>query len=273
MRVTKTGNQPKPIVEGLQEVVEFLNAIDSDTTTSQWEKYLNAFLKKNGPISPFFSVATDIQTGRGRNAPRLSLEEWKQLRWWMNNDLGFVRAEKPFAMPFEALVYRLNELKFQLGWQCDAAPQRFKRFNSSQAIVKIRWGDGTTGRWATISWPITKTPKDHFYAILGKALETGDLTRLKVCRQCGKYLVTVKDRKRDFCEGTTCKDDFHSGQRKKVGYYTDRRQAQRKDAIKKARQLLAAGRAQRIPRRTLFEQIEKATRLPQREVDKIFGED
>jgi hypothetical protein len=37
--------------------------------------------------------------------------------------------------------------------------------------------------------------------------------RLKLCRQCGRYLVAVKDRKRDFCEGTTCNDDLHTGQR------------------------------------------------------------
>jgi hypothetical protein len=37
--------------------------------------------------------------------------------------------------------------------------------------------------------------------------------RLKLCRQCGKYLVAVKDRKRDFCDGTTCNDDLHTGQR------------------------------------------------------------
>jgi hypothetical protein len=265
MRVAQKGNKIKPIVEGLQEVVGFLNAIGGDTTPSQWAKYLNAFLKKNGTIFPFYSLVTNIQTGRGRNVPALTLEEAKELRWWLNNDLRFVRSEKPIAMPFEGLVYRLKELKFELGWQCDAAPQGFKRFNTSQAIVKIRWGDGTIGRWATISWPITKTPKDHFYAILGKALETGDLTRLKVCRQCGKYLVALKDRKRGFCLGTKCKQAFHNGQRRKVGYYKDRRQDQRKDALKKARKLKREGAG--------FKKIQAETNLPDREVTRVLEEE
>jgi hypothetical protein len=93
-----------PTPDGLQEVVRFLNAIGPETTDSQWKTFLNAFLKKNGPIFPFYSPATNIQTGRGRNAPALSLEEAKQLRWWMNTDLGCVRTEKPIAMPFEGLV-------------------------------------------------------------------------------------------------------------------------------------------------------------------------
>lgn len=270
MRVAQTG-RTSPIVEGLQEIVGFLNAIDSKTTESQWNNYLNLFLKQNGPIFPFYSLATNIQTGRGRNVPTLNLDEAKELRWWMNNDLGFVRAEYPLAMPFEALVYRLNELKFELGWQCEASPQIFKRFNTSQAIVKMRRGDGTTGRWATISWPITKTPKDHFYAILGKALETGDLTRLKVCRHCGKYLLAVKDCKRDFCEGTKCKDVFHSLQRGRIDYYKDRRKKERKAAIKKASQLLATGRARKVPDHILFEEIKAKTAVPRKELGRVFG--
>ena len=59
-----------PTPDGLQEVVRFLNAIGPETTDSQWKTFLNAFLKKNGPIFAFYSLATDIQTGRGRNALR-----------------------------------------------------------------------------------------------------------------------------------------------------------------------------------------------------------
>lgn len=272
MRVAQTG-KTKSIVEGLQRIVGFMNAVGSETTENQWGEYLNVFLKKNGPIMPFYSMATNIQTGRGRIVPELSLEAAQQLRWWMHNDLGFVRAEEPMAMPFEALVERLNELKLELVWQCDAAPESFKRFDPSQVIVKIRRDDGTIERWATISWPLTKTPKDHFYAILGKALETGDLTRLKVCRHCGQYLLAVKDRKRAFCPGGKCKDAFHAQERGEDGYYVRRREKQRKAAVKRAGQLGALGRARKVPHRILFEQIKQDTALPPRVVKQILDGD
>ena len=269
MRVKKT--KPKAIVDGLMQAVEFLNAIGAETTDEQWRAFLEAILKKNRPFGPFNSLATNILTGGGRDVPTLRLEEAKQLRWWMNNDLGFVRAKKPVAKPFEGLVYRLNKLKQEMRWQCDAAPESFKRFNPSQAIVKIRWADGTVGRWATISWPMIKTPEDYFYSILGKALETGDVTRLKICRECGKFFVAVKDRKRGFCEGTTCKDDFHNRQKGRDDYYKNRRQKERKKAHKAASKLLVAGRAEKIHHRTLFERIKEKTKLPAREIEKIFA--
>lgn len=265
MRVARTEDKAKPIVEGLQEVAGFLNAVSAETTQHHWRHYLKTWLKQHGPIFPFFSLATNLLTRRRRTVPALTLEAAKDLRWWMHNDLGFVRSAKPLARPFEALVYRLNELKLEMGWQSDAVTQDFKRFNPSQAIVNIRWDDGTVGRWATISWPITKTPKDHFYAILGKALETGDLTRLKVCRWCKKYIVAVKDRKLDFCPGTTCKDSFHNHEKGDTGYHKERRRKRREQQLQDARKLVKTGAP--------FAKITAATGLPQRAIERLLEED
>jgi len=168
---------------------------------------------------------------------------------------------------------RLAEQFTAGSWHCAALGPG--KAEPGQAILKLTRRDDRIERWAATFVPfrVTRTLEESLYAILGRALLTGTLGRLKVCRQCGKYLVAVKDRKRDFCEGTTCKQDFHKHERGGTMYYKDHRQKQRKKAIEKASQLLATGRARKVPDHTLFEQIKEETGLPRREVDKIFEED
>jgi hypothetical protein len=213
----------------------------------------------------------------GRIVASVTLRNAKEVRQFIVSDLRYLHFDRErirtAEAPFGPLLIRLSEQATVGQWQCVKLGRG--KAEPGQAILKLKRQGGITERWTTTFLPFgdVRTLKEKFYAILGRALLTGTLTRLKLCRQCGRYLVAVKDLKREFCEGTTCKDYFHSGQKKKVGYYTDRRKTQRKDAIKKARQLLAAGRAQKIPRRALFEQIEAATKLPYRVVEKVFEDE
>lgn len=226
MRVVRDAHEPKPIIQGLHLLADFLNAVGLRTTKSEWKAFLEK-MEANRHGGVFFIWVTNTKTKRTKQVPDVTLEEAKEIRWWINNDLGFLRTDKELEMPFDALVFRLNQLKLETGWQC------FPFMGSStprpgQAILRIRWGDGSQGRWTAQSWPVTKTLKDSLYAILGGALVSGTLTRLKVCRECGKCLV-VADRKRCFCPDTKCKDKFYNREKAQKGtfkkYYQHRKRA------------------------------------------------
>ena len=122
----------------------------------------------------------------------------------------------------------------------------------------MRWDDGTVGRWVVQSWTATKTLTDHFYAILGKGLETCALRRLKVCRECEKYIV-VADVKRRFCS-TKCHDEYHNRET-----HAENRQHRKELAIKEARRLVKAGKS--------TDEIRNKTGLPRRVVEQIRSGD
>jgi hypothetical protein len=265
MRMARTVEETRPIIQGLQFVADFLNAIGQDTTARQWKAFLKP--KMVDCTGPFIGWTTNIKTGRTKAVPRMDLEEAKNLRRSINSDLGFVRSDKELKEPFSAIVCRLNALKLETRWQCFPLDTNAK-WSHSQAIIKIRWNDGTTGRWTAQSWPMTNTPKDYFYTVLGKGLETGDLTRFKVCRQCGKYFVAVKDRKKAFCQGTKCREAFHARQRREDGYYTKRRQKRRKEAIRSASRLIDVLQLKHSD--ASINKLQKETGLPRGVIETLF---
>lgn len=273
MRVARQLDESKTLIGRLQFIAEFLNAVRPETTPSQWREYLKEYLryyrKKHVPLGPLIAFGTT-----GQRKASVTLRKAKEVRQFIASDLHYLHFDREQIptpeTPFGPLTIRLNE-HFKAGsWHC--AVLGTSKAEPGQAILTLKRHDGTQERWATTFVPFrcTRTFEESLYAILGRALLTGTLGRLKVCRQCGKYLVAVKDRKRDFCEGTTCKQDFHNHERGGTTYYKDHRQKQRKKAIEKGSQLYATGRARKVPDHSLFEQIVEKTGLPRREVDKIF---
>jgi hypothetical protein len=85
-------------------------------------------------------------------------------------------------------------------------------------------GDGR--RWVTTPWPIARNTKELLYTVLAGALIYGTLDRLKVCRECKKYMV-VKDLKRQFCEGSKCKDEYFNRQKLEDGTFQTARRKRR----------------------------------------------
>lgn len=267
MRGTRSRGQGRPIIEGLQMIADFLNSVGSDTTEEEWMRACPVLQRKVGQMT----IATATDTGLSREVLWATLAEARNLRWWLNNDLCFARGVGLEKNPFQALVYRLNECKFEMGWQCDPVAKGVQPFHSQQAVVAIRQDKQTLGRWAAVSWPITRTMKEWCYAILGKALETGDILRLKTCRQCAKYFVVVKDAKLVFC-APACKRTYHQQDRAMTGYYQDRRRRKRKQDLATARGIVKSvkdqGKTGRAIREKIREQIRlKCPKLPARVID------
>jgi hypothetical protein len=264
MRVAQTEEAAKPIVELLQPVAEFLNAVGPETTRDQWRAYLKTYLTTHDRPGRFITFV-----GNRQARASVTLSQAKEVRQFIVSDLRYLYFDRErirtTESPFGPLTLRLNE-QFKAGsWHCAALGS--EKAEPGQAVLTRKRQDGTTERWATTFLPFreVRTLKERFYAILGRALLTGTLTRLKLCQQCGRYFVAVKDRKRDFCEGTTCKDDFHNQQEEREGYYRNRRQNERKDAIKKALNLKYQGAG--------FKKIQAETNLPNREVNRVLEEE
>ncbi len=216
MRVVRDAHEPKSIVQGLHLLKDFLNAVGPRTTKTEWKAFLKR-IEANRGGSLFFVFVTNTKTGHTKRVPDITLEEAKEIRWWINNDLRFLRTDKELEMPFDPLIFRLSELKLETGWQCFPFTGSSKP-RPGQAILTNRWRNGSKGRWTAQSWPVTRTVRDSLYAILGGALVSGTLTRLKVCRECGKYLV-VAHGKRDFCPNTKCKDTFYNREKSQKAYF------------------------------------------------------
>ena len=263
------------ILRGLQDVATFMNVIHRDTSVRQWDACLKKIRlywvgttlsgdwtakKKNlhaiGPGTTPTQLAALLKARHITAAPSVSLEEAQALRREIDKDLGFLRADTPPDRPFDDLVAQLNKLKLVTAWRCDPLASNTTR-HSAQAILKTRWNNGVVERWAAQSWPVTTTLMDHFYAILGKAIETGALSRLKVCRECGKYLV-VADLKTRFCpESRKCHDAYHN----RVTHAGNRKY-RREQAVLEAQRLAKDGKSK--------EAIMDTTGLPLRVVEKVF---
>jgi hypothetical protein len=112
-------------------------------------------------------------------------------------------------------VDRLNRLELKTQYECQPANGKVR---PGQAILRSH-----EKNWASRSWLVATNIKELLYTILATALVNGTLNRLQVCKECGKY-ITVKDRKRRFCPGTSCKDDFFNRQKKQdLGFKKDAR--------------------------------------------------
>lgn len=264
MRVAKLDEAAKPIVQALKPVAEFLNAVGPEMTRDQWRAYLKTFLKTHGPRGPFIALVGD-----GRLKAVVTLRQAKEVRQFIYSDLRYLRLDKEGIRteesPFGSLTLRLNELSTNGSWCCRALGKA--RAEPGQAILTLKRQGAGLERWAATFAPFRETPtlKETFYAILGRALLSGTLTRLKVCRQCAQYFVAVKDRKRDFCPGETCKRNFHRHKRERTDYYRKRRQDEREAATREARQLKREGAG--------FRKIKENTNLPDREVNRVLEEE
>ncbi len=239
----------KPIVRSLRRIAEFLNVMGPGATQAHW----NAFLKEvpGGEQAHLGSwcipwdeakklrrqIHHDLAFLRWRNialACELSdaPDQAKDHRPWTDDERAFFRADAPLERPFDDLVDRLNKLEFKTVWQYQPLAPQDKPSDPSQATLEFRWKDGTTGRWATHSWMSADGLQGLLYAVLGKALESGLLSRLRTCQLCNQYLVVTRVTKQ-FCPG--CKVTHHNHNR--PGYFQDRRAEIRADKIKEARAL------------------------------------
>jgi hypothetical protein len=246
------------IIRGLQEVAVYMNAIGPQTAQPQWKAFLNTIRPPKLETGPFFHWVANRKTLFGKKVPSVDLDQAKNLRSWIHRDLEFLRADTSPNRPFDDLRDRLNNLQLKMAWRCEPMALKARPHDPSQAIFNMRWGDGTVERWVAQSWSVTKTLTDHFYAILGKALETGALSRLKVCRECQKYMV-VDDHKRQFCR-TKCHDDYHNRET-----HAENRKHRKDRAILMAKKLAEAGKSSDV--------IQEQTGLPRRTVEQILAGD
>jgi hypothetical protein len=265
------------LVRALRRIAAFLNAMGPGATSTHWE----AFLKEVGQLTPEEQAQQDTMRGvikewvaEGKlsqaeadamvwDAPtywQVTFDEAKKLRGEIDYDLGFLKAAAPPERPLDDLLERLNELKLPMVWRCESLDDRARPADPSAATLSIRWKNGQTKRWTTRSWYFTRGIRAHLYAILGKALENGLLSKLKTCQLCEQYLVVTRATK-TFCP--PCKNTAGNLNRPK-GYHQDRRLRKRAKQLKKARAI------QRARKLTLsdasIELLYKETDLPRRVV-------
>lgn len=146
-------------------------------------------------------------------------------------------------------------------WHCDPLAPKARPHDPSQAVLEIPWEQGTIDRWIARSWVGTHSLEDHLYAILGKTLENGTLTKLRVCRHCGKYLVAVRGKRREVGRG--CKDAYQNQKKTETGYWKKNRDENRERAISQVKRLIAAGKS--------IAEILNRPILPQRVVQQLFN--
>jgi hypothetical protein len=136
---------------------------------------------------------------------RVSRMEAKNIREEIHRDLAYLRTEEYLPMPYGALAQSLTGLQLKMHYQVNAA----RKPKPGQAILR----SDDKRKWVATAQPIAENTRELLYGILAAALLNGTLNRLKLCKQCQKYLA-VKERKREFCPGTSCKDDFFNRERK-----------------------------------------------------------
>ena len=258
MRVVNKAKEPKPIIGGLQLLADFLNAIGPNTTETQWQTYLK-MMERHPRGGIFFDWTTDMKIRDTKLVPDVNLKEAKEVQLLINNDLSFLKENKGIKNPFDQLIFNLNSLNLKTGWQC--VPLDGSKPPPGQAILTINWADGSKGRWTAQSWPITTTLRDSLYAILGGALVSGTLNRLKVCRECGRYIV-VTDLKRCFCSDKNCKDVFYNRDKVKKGIFKKRREQKKQADMDNAIKLIRKGAP--------YKEVQDKTGLPKRDIERLF---
>jgi hypothetical protein len=82
--------------------------------------------------------------------------------------------------------------------------------------------------------------RDCVYAAIIGALESGELSRLRVCGECQKFFVQ-KDARQGFCSDE-CRIESNNRRRLESGYFSDLRHKKRERQLKKARRLLKEGK-------------------------------
>jgi len=220
------------MLEFLQGLALFLNTVHPMATEKEWRSFRKR-IEKNVIGSYFYSHTTSLTLRGPRPDPRktgkverVTLDEAKDIRAEMHHDaLAYLRSKEELDWPYAALVCALNDLKLVNQYQC--FPETGKP-RPGQAILHSHGK-----RWAGQFWPIATTTKELLYTILGAALVDGTLNRLRVCLQCGKYVV-VKHGRRKFCPNSNkCKDDYNNKRRLAEGYFRQNRRLR----LAKARRL------------------------------------
>jgi hypothetical protein len=267
MRVAKTVEDMPPILKGLQFIAEFLNAVGPNTTREEWRAYLKRYIDAQrakgsplvlGPLVKFES------TDKLRLKAAVTLRDAKQTRQFIKSDLRYLYFDRERIQtkeaPFGPLTLRLNT-QFKAGtWHC--VKLKAAKPEPGQAVLTRKRQDGATERWAASFQPfrVTRNLAEYCYAILGRALTSGKLGRLKICRHCGKYFVAVKDLGRDFCPNTTCKDAFFNRENRVQKWRKNKRALM----IERAKALHKNG----MP----LDQIKTKTQMPLRVLKKLFGD-
>jgi hypothetical protein len=95
----------------------------------------------------------------------------------------------------------------------------------------------------------SKTPEQEIYSYLYLAIESGEFSLIKKCRQCPKFFVSYRHDARA-CS-PKCNRDYHNDERKRSGYFRDKYDATKELKLKKARSL----KSKKTPR---FQIIEKS---------------
>ncbi len=260
-----SGDKVRWPVRGLWSVATFMNTIGPRTTAVRWTGLLEKICKQLSlPARPM--SFDDAKLLRRQIHYDLAFLRWINIEpdrvndpiSWTDDEREFFRSDTPQERPFDRLVERLNDLPISMVWQCDHLSDHAKPKDPSQAIMKLRWGGATTGRWAIRSLPRARELKAYLYGILGRALEAGMLDLLKVCRECENYMV-VDDLKTRDCSAK-CHTDYHNRET-----HAGNRKHRKELAILKAKKLAEAGKSSAV--------IQKETRLPRRAVEQILSGD
>jgi hypothetical protein len=206
---------------GLQFVAEFLNAVTPTTMRTEWRAFLRRYIEalEAGGRTLAFGPLVDRPDDRVRRyKARITLREAKEVRQLIVPYLRYLYFDREHIptteLPFTSLVVRLNT-RFREGYWVlkRLGPDRPER---GTAVLRIRKYDGSIERYAaSFKPPLSEIQgfQESVDAIFGNALLSGELVRLKLCRQCSKHFVVVKDMKRDFCSDRCKKDHFPSNQR------------------------------------------------------------
>src|SRR5262245_58745877 len=286
MSVENAGESTKPwtLMDGLRLIADLLNTIRPETTKVTWKRFLKSYRPRAGSLisGPFDAWETRGRHRRASMLPSVTLDEARRVRQSIESDLRYLdfdhKGIPTTEHPLGPLLIKLNNLTKRsesASWQCrplaQAKPAR------GQAVLVLRRrdrkGELRMKRWVTEFLPFgeTKTLEEWLYAVLGRALLTGELGKLRLCRLCAKYLV-VKSAKQEVCR--ECKITFQNRRRIEQGYFRENRQinkemkerrrrlARENDAIELARQLKREGHG--------FQQIKEQTKLPDRDINRVM---
>lgn len=262
----KSRPEARPIVKALQVIAEFLNAVTPDMTEETWARVCRG-LQEKAEMSRRTLWATHADAILLRRRLEGVLADVIGINRMSDEDFERSKQTWPPSGPFSELIACLNDCRFRLEWQCDRLEAGEKPGDPFQPVMTVRRGKAIVGRWVTRSSPkIMPTLEEWCYSILGRALETGDLLRLKMCRQCKckRYFVAAKDSKREFCPETTCKDDYHN-----LGKTQAWRKRERRKKLKLAKALLEQGEKDGTPLRIVKNIIHKKTGLGERVIERF----
>jgi hypothetical protein len=147
------------------------------------------------------------------------------------------------------LVSRINKIVFRPTWSVefideseDYEPFPGEKLPQFPVPPLLKILDGT--------WYVSKMPdlnhrgplEDFLWWTVIRAMENGELAKLKTCGLCEKFFLQ-DDVRQEFCS-EKCRYDFHNRTRQKQGYFGRKRKQTRDLKLKIAKSLLARGVSQ-----------------------------